>query len=407
MPTIDRSRLLADLRTLRSFGATGPGVVRPSFSDIDMEARRWLQSRMQEAGLTANIDGAANVIGRSPNDGPALVIGSHSDTQPTGGWLDGALGVIYGIEVARSLLEDPATAHLAVDAVAWCDEEGTYSSCVGSKSFCGVLTADDYAAQNVHGESVAEALDRVGLASVPQIQFEPGRHIGYLEAHIEQGPHLENAGLLAGVVTSIVGIGGLRIGFTGEQNHAGTTPMHLRKDAGVALFEFATRARERIADVASDVSVWTFGSADLTPGAESIIPGHASLLLQFRDPDSAVLSAIDAAVRTLARELTNEGPVLVEIDETRERIAPTVMDTSFQEKLADAAQASAPGMWTHMPSAAGHDAMVIAHHLPCGMLFIPSINGVSHDFAEDTNPDDIARGCQILADAAASILSLS
>ena len=405
MATINRERLLDDLSTLRTFGQTGNGVVRPSLSDIDMAARSWLRERMADAGLNAAIDGVANVVGRSPNSGPALLIGSHSDTQPTGGWLDGALGVIYGLEIARALLEDPDTAHLAVDAVAWCDEEATYTSCLGSKAFCGVLTSDDYTATNAAGESVTGALNRLGLDSRDHERLDPNRHIGYLEAHIEQGPHLEANAQRIGVVTSIVGIGGMTIGFTGEQNHAGTTPMALRKDAGIALFEFATRARQRIALVASESSVWTFGSAQLTPGAESIIPGRAELLLQFRDPSAEVLDAIDTEMRELADEMTSEGPVAVAVDETRERIAPTVMDAALQEHIAAAAATHAPGVWTHMPSAAGHDPMVVAHHLPCAMLFIPSIGGISHDFAEDTSPEDIALGCQVLADAAVSILT--
>lgn len=404
MPAINQTRLLDDLRALRSFGATGTGVVRPTFSDEDMAAREWLKQRMIDAGLDATIDGAGNVFGRSPNAAPALVIGSHSDTQPTGGWLDGALGVIYGIEVARALLEDPATAHLAVDAVAWSDEEGTYTSCLGSKAFCGVLGDIDLTATNADGESVAAALERVGLTNRPHVRLDPDRHVGYLEAHIEQGPHLEAKGLRIGTVTSIVGIGGLVIGFSGEQNHAGTTPMPARRDAGVALFEFAVQARSRIAKVAGDSTVWTFGDATLHPGAESIIPGRAELVLQFRDPDAHVLDAIDAVVRELAAEMTEAGPVDVAVIETRERIAPTVMDAGLRRHIADAAEHHVPSLWQEMPSAAGHDPMVIAHHLPCAMLFIPSIGGISHDFAEDTSDEDIILGCQVLADAAASTL---
>lgn len=404
MPTINRDRLLDDLHTLRTFGATGTGVVRPTFSAVDMEARHWLRDRMAAAGLDAVVDGAANVFGRSPNSGPALVIGSHSDTQPTGGWLDGALGVIYGIEVARALLEDPATAHLGVDAVAWSDEEGTYSSCVGSKAFCGVLGEVDMSATNADGESVRAALTRVNLTDVRHVRLDPDRHVGYLEAHIEQGPHLESLGLRAGVVTSIVGIGGMAVEFIGEQNHAGTTPMPARKDAGVALFDFAVRARERIASVAGDSTVWTFGDAALHPGAASIIPGRADLTVQFRDPDNAVLDQISGIVDDLAAEMSAEGPVAVRVAELRERIEPTLMDAALQDHLATAAEAHTPGAWQRMPSAAGHDPMVIAHHLPCAMLFIPSIGGISHDFAEDSSEDDIALGCQVLADATAAIL---
>ena len=139
MPTIDPDRLMADLRELRSIGAVETGVVRPALGEKDMEARRWLKAKFEAAGLTATIDGVGNVLGRSSKPGPALLIGSHSDTQPRGGWLDGALGVIYGLEIARAMAEDPATAGLAVDVVYWQDEEGTYMSCFGSRSWCGTL----------------------------------------------------------------------------------------------------------------------------------------------------------------------------------------------------------------------------------------------------------------------------
>ncbi|MBT3534204.1 MAG: M20/M25/M40 family metallo-hydrolase, partial [Rhodospirillaceae bacterium] len=142
MVKINGERLLGDLRALRAMGATGTGVVRPAFSAMDMQARHWLAERYQEAGLTAEIDGVGNVLGRSPNPGPALLLGSHSDTQPTGGWLDGALGVIYALEVVRALAEDPATKDLAVDAVSWQDEESRFYGCLGSRSFCGDFGAE-------------------------------------------------------------------------------------------------------------------------------------------------------------------------------------------------------------------------------------------------------------------------
>ncbi|MBT8240323.1 MAG: M20/M25/M40 family metallo-hydrolase, partial [Acidimicrobiia bacterium] len=244
-----------------------------------MAARVWLRDRMIEAGLDGSIDGAANVYGRSPNIGPALIIGSHSDTQPNGGWLDGAMGVIYGLEVARSLLEDGETAHLAVDAVAWSDEEGTYTSCLGASSFVGPLSTSQLQATNAVGESVAQALERTGLAGLDPVRFDPERQIGYLEAHIEQGPHLETSGLKVGVVTSIVGIRSVTVSFTGEQNHAGTTPMPTRKDAAVAMFEFGFHLQERMRNVAGPTSVWTTGVAQVQPGAQSIIPGSAQMVV--------------------------------------------------------------------------------------------------------------------------------
>ncbi len=405
MASIDGERLLRDLRDLRSFGAQGPGVVRPSYSPQDMDARRWLVERMADAGLSAYVDDVGNAVGRSPNDGPTLVVGSHSDTQPTGGWLDGALGVIYGLEVARSLLADPQTAHLAVDAVAWIDEEATYASCVGSKAFCGVLSEVELAGTNDDGEFLSDAIARCDLGSNPTFRLEPSRHIGYLEAHIEQGPRLEAASMTIGAVTSIVGIRAATVEFSGQQNHAGTTPMHLRADAGVALFEFAVRLRERFTALATDSTVWTIGAAHLEPGAESIIAGRARLVLQFRDPDDHLLETLEATMIDLAAEMSAAGPVVVTPLPGRRRIEPTIMTPDLVDHIADSAERRTPGRWMRMPSAAGHDPMVISHHLPCAMLFIPSIGGISHDFSEDTSDQDIVTGCAVFADAVESILT--
>ena len=405
MADINGARLLNDLRTLRTFGASGSGVVRTTFSDEDMAARRWLRDQMDAAGLVATIDGVGNVMGRSPNPEPALIIGSHSDTQPRGGWLDGAMGVMYAIEIARALGADAATSDLAIDTVAWSDEEGTYTSCLGSMSFVGDLTDAELQHTNAGGETVAAAIERVGLGHTPRVHIDSDRHVSYLEAHIEQGPHLEEAGLRIGVVTSIVGIRAMRVRFVGEQNHAGTTPMPRRKDAGVAMFDFGVHIRERLAAVAGSTSVWTIGDAHLEPGAESIIPGFAELVAQFRDPSEGVLDDMEVAIADMADEMTMEGPVVVTATRRREPIAPTHMDRDLRGHITAAAKGRVPGGWVEMPSAAGHDPMVLSRHLPCGMLFIPSIGGVSHDFAEDSTDDDIITGCQVLADAAVSILT--
>lgn len=404
MVEIDGERLLTGLRTLRTFGAAGTGVMRQTFTDADMDARRWLRDQMESTGLEATIDGVGNVWGRSPNPGPALIIGSHSDTQPEGGWLDGAMGVMYAIEIARAVADDPATAGLAIDVVAWSDEEGTYTSCLGSMSFVGELTAVEFAHENADGESVEAALERVGLADVPQVHLEPERHVGYLEAHIEQGPHLEEAGLRIGVVSSIVGIRSMRVNVVGQQNHAGTTPMHRRRDAAAAMFELAVRIRERLGVVASPVSVWTIGNAGIEPGGESIIAGHAWLSLQFRDPIESVLAHMEAEVMAAAAEMSADGVVEVTASRQRDPIVPTDMAPELRDHIRTAAESRVPGEWVEMPSAAGHDPMVVSHHLPCGMLFIPSIGGISHDFAEDSTDVDIVTGCQVLADAAVAIL---
>jgi N-carbamoyl-L-amino-acid hydrolase len=405
MPAINPDRLLEDLNTLRTFGAVGTGVVRPSFSPADMAARRWLHARMREAGLDACIDGVGNVLRRSGNPGKALLVGSHSDTQPTGGWLDGALGVIYGLEVVRALAEDSTTRHLAIDAVAWIDEEGTYLGCLGSRSFCGMLTHEAIAAAtNAAGQRLTDAMNAAGLDGVPLTRLEPERYIGYLEAHIEQGPHLEEHGHKIGVVTSIVGIHGYRLLFRGQQNHAGTTPMGRRKDAGVALIDFAYHVRQAFQAIAGPSTVWTIGRVAFSPGAASIIPGEAEMILQYRDPEEARLAQLDQAVQSLAEAANRSGPVDVAVLPNRTFIKPTLMDASLQQHIAAAAERHVPGAWRHMPSAAGHDPMVLGDYLPCGMVFIPSIGGISHDFAEDSQAADIVLGCQVLADAAAAVL---
>jgi beta-ureidopropionase / N-carbamoyl-L-amino-acid hydrolase len=405
MPTINPERLLGMLKTLRTFGAVGTGVVRPSLSPVDMEARRWLCGRMLEAGLDAWIDGVGNVLGRSRNHGKALLIGSHSDTQPKGGWLDGALGVIYGIEIVRALAEDPVTRALPVDAVAWVDEESTYLWCLGSRSFCGVLTQDAIAAAtNAEGQRLTEAIQAAALAGLPSARLEPERYVGYLEGHIEQGPYLEEEGNKIGVVTSIVGIRGCRIHFRGQQNHAGTTPMPRRKDAGVALIDFAYTLRQAFQAIAGPTTVWTIGRVSFSPGAPSIIPGEAEMILQYRDPSETLLDRFEQTVNAFAATANCAGLVEVTVMPNRTPIKPTIMDAALQQHIAAAAERHASGAWVHMPSAAGHDPMVLSDHLPCAMLFVPSRGGISHDFAEDTDEADIVLGCQVLAEAAASIL---
>lgn len=406
MAEIDGDRLLDSLRTLRTFGATGPGVVRPTYSDVDMAARRWLVDQMTEVGLDAHIDGIGNVIGRSPNAGPAVVLGSHSDTQPEGGWLDGAMGVMYAIEVARALLADPATAHLAVDVASWADEEGTYESALGSHSFVGELTDAHLAGCNAAGETVADALERVGLAGVERIELEPDRHVAYLEAHIEQGPHLEASGKRIGVVTGIVGIAGATVRFHGAQNHAGTTPMPMRKDAAAAMFEFGVRFRQRMAEVAGPASVWTIGNLGVHPGAESIVPGEAWCRVQYRDASQAVMDRFAETVAALVAEFDAEGPCRVTMEQGDKGMVPATMDPAVVAAIGAAAEHRIPGGWVEMPSGAGHDANTFAPHVPTGMLFIPSIGGISHDFAEDSHDDDIVLGCQVLTDAVAGYLTL-
>jgi len=402
---INAARLLRNLDQLRDFGRSGSGVVRRCLTDIDMQSRHWLLQKMGEAGLKAEIDGVANVIGYSPNPGKALLLGSHSDTQPSGGWLDGALGVIYGLEVAQALRENEATAHLAIDVASWADEESHYLGMMGSRSFCGLLDESDIeAATNDQGESLRDALSRHGLDECPRSRLQRARYAGYLEAHIEQGPWLEREGNKIGVVTSIVGMRDLSLRVRGEQNHAGTTPMHLRKDAAQTLFDFNNAVNEAFAEIRGEHSVWTLGQLRVEPFARSIVPGLAEANLQFRDPDQAIVEAFQQCSFDLVAQFKRERGLDIEIAVFDESANAVGMDTTLQQALADAAEQWAPGHWQRMPSGAAHDAQVLAAVMPAGMLFIPSIGGISHDFAEDSAEADIVLGCEVLAEAVLTVL---
>jgi len=397
--SINGARLLADLHRLRQFGAYKTGVHRPTYSEVDMASRNWIADRMREAGLTPVIDGIGNVIGRGEGDGPRMLLGSHSETQNHAGWLDGALGVIYGLEVARAL------GH-GVDVVAWADEEGHYAAFPGSRSFIGELDDAEIAgARNRYGgKSLPEALEEAGLAGKPRIKVEPGRYRGYLEAHIEQGDDLEQRGLRIGVVTSIVAIWQFRIAFEGVQNHAGTTRMAIRRDAGLAAAKLAVEVDRRFPAVAGPRSVWTVGRITLDPGAASIIPGGAEMLLQFRDADEAVLERMAVELAAIVADANAAGPCKVSLHPTSHGV-PKVMDPTIQAALDRAAERFAPGLHQRMPSGAGHDAQLLAKVMPAGMLFVPSIGGVSHHWSEDTAEDDIVLGCQVMAAAVADLIA--
>jgi N-carbamoyl-L-amino-acid hydrolase len=394
--SIDGNRLLGDLRALAKIGAYKTGVHRPTYSPEDVESRRWLAARMTEAGLDPEIDGIGNVIGRSRGPGRKLLLGSHVETQPHAGWLDGALGVMYGLEVARTL-------DGGIDVAAWADEEGHFGSFIGSRSFCGLLSeAEIDACRNREGTSLRDALKQAGFAGHPRAAVDPARYRGYVEAHIEQGAELEDTGKRIGIVTAIVGSHRFRIVFEGTQNHAGTTRMAIRKDAGVALVHLAATIYQRFPHVAGPRTVWTTGRILLDPGAPSIVPGGAEMLFQFRDTDPAMLAKLERELEALVAEAT-QGPCKVTIAE-RGRSTPQVMDAGFQDALERAAEKHAPGLHVRMPSGAGHDAQILAEKMKSAMLFVPSIGGISHHYAENTKDEDIVLGCQVLADAAADIL---
>ena len=402
MPKIDGQRVVADLKRLAEFGRYKTGVHRPTYSPVDVESRHWLAHKFHEAGLETVIDGIGNVIGRNPRAQRRLLIGSHSETQPYGGWLDGSLGVIYGLELARGFADDPIC---GTDVAAWADEEGHYGNFLGSRSFTDALSEGEI--DQTHGRdsgiSLREALEQAGFAAMPRERVAPSRYIGYLEAHIEQGDTLDTAGLRIGVVETIVGIWNYRVTLVGEQNHAGTTRMVRRRDAGVAMVRLATRIHDRFPEIAAPRTVWTIGRMLLKPNAPSVVPGRAEMQVQFRDADIDRLAVFEKALRELVREADQAGPCACEIA-TIARTEPRPMDPGFQDQIEAAAEQNAPRKHMRMPSAAGHDAAVLSYRMPSGMMFVPSLRGISHHWSEDTKEEDIVLGAQVFADAAERIL---
>src|SRR6266571_4791926 len=349
MPKTDGERVVADLKRLAEFGRYKTGVHRPTYSPEDVASRRWLADKFAEAGLDPLIDGIGNVIGRNPGATRRLLVGSHSETQPHGGWLDGALGVVYGLELARAVAADESLAGLGIEPVAWADEEGHYGNMLGSRSFTDALSEDEIdAATSRDGKTLRQALADSGFAGRPRELLDPARYVGYLEAHIEQGDTLDSSGLRIGIVEGIVGIWNYWVTLTGEQNHAGTTQMRRRRDAGSAMVRLATRIHDRFAEIAGPRTVWTIGRMLLDPNAPSIVPGRAEMQAQFRDTDTNILESFERALRELVAEADRAGPCRAAIAPLS-KIAPAAMDADFQTLIEAAAEHHAPGRHLRMP----------------------------------------------------------
>ena len=405
MPSINPDRVLGDLYELRKIGAYKTGVHRPTLSPDDIASRQWLADRMAQAGLDAKIDGIGNVIGFTRSTGRKMLAGSHIETQNHSGWLDGALGVIYALEVARALADDKVSADIGVDVAAFCDEEGHFGNFMGSRSFVGALTEEDIdkARDRTTGTPMRDALAKAGYAGRPRLEIDPSRYAGYFEAHIEQGATLEAEQLKVGVVTAIVAIYQYRIVATGEQNHAGTTSMSRRRDAGLALLRLLGAIDARFPQVAAPRSVWTTGRITFDPGGASIIPGRAEALFQFRDTDPAVLERLAATLEELVAQANQNARCPIELTRISAS-TPAMMDEGFQAALDAAAERHAPGKHIRMPSGAGHDAQYLARKIPAAMLFVPSIGGISHHWSENTSDEDIVLGARVFADAITAVL---
>jgi beta-ureidopropionase / N-carbamoyl-L-amino-acid hydrolase len=426
MARINGERLMADLRELARIGAYGTGVDRIALSRHDIEARRWLVDKLRAAGLDASMDRVGNVLGRAPNAAKAILIGSHTDTVPKGGWLDGALGVGYALEIARSALEagePPAPAGdppVGIDVISFEDEEGTYLPFLGSRCyFDGLDDSEIAAARSPDGAALAPI-----AGEAPPHRFDPARQVAYLEAHIEQGPRMEAASRRIGVVTAGIGIRRFRVTSRGAANHAGTTPMAMRRDAGAALIALAAAVQGEFRNLAGGGTVWNIGNMIFRPGAVNVVPGKAEMLCEFRDIDAAVMDRLENRFLALVEEARRGaggghmaaapgatagtpfgdlpgGPVEIGV-ECIARMPPTPLAADLGDAIAAAAAAHGEEPLL-LASGAGHDAMVAARVMPAAMMFVPSIGGISHDIRENTSEADIVFGCEVLADAVAQL----
>lgn len=398
---INGQRFLEDLHALRGFGASGigKGVIRPAYSEADIAAREWLADKMRDAGLSVQFDPVGNLWGLA--EGESLLIGSHSDSQPEGGWLDGALGVIMGLEIARASRESGGP---AVSVVSFQDEEGRFGVTTGSAIWSGSLTLER-ADTLTDSSGVNFARARAAMGHLASDFVDPKHFTGFVECHIEQGPWLEEAGQAIGIVTDIVGIRDMRITFEGTQNHAGTTPMHRRRDAFQALSAFNTALNDRLRNVVTPQTVWTIGHVSLHPGAHSIVPGKVVFSMQWRDGEGDRLNRMEQVIRETASEIAKARGLELSFSDML-GLEPVMMDTGFRAALAAAAQTKTPDRWREMQSGALHDAANVAALMPAAMMFVPSIGGISHSFAEDTDEGDLLCGLEVLACAVPELAKL-
>jgi N-carbamoyl-L-amino-acid hydrolase len=397
---INFARLRADVEALAGIGrAADHGIYRMAFSDGDMAGRAWLRQRIEEAGLTFHQDGAANLHGRLNWDEavPAVMTGSHIDTVPSAGHLDGALGVLCGLESLRSLKEQGVTLRRPVELVAFSDEEGRFGGMFGSQAMAGELTPESiHGACDLEGVNLVEAMAAHGLDAMAALgaQRDPASIHAFVELHIEQGPVLDRGNCQIGVVEAITGLQRWEVSLQGQANHAGTTPMDMRRDALQGLAEFAGEINRVLEEHGGPRSVATVGRVELLPGAANVVPGEARFSLEMRDTDPQTLVDLADAFRRTLSAIARRRELMFEFEVVSE-IAPVACDPMVIQTVADVATELGLSQ-RRMPSGAAHDTQKIARIAPAGMVFVPSKEGRSHSAAEWTAWSDIEAGANVL-----------
>ena len=388
--------ILTRCDTLAQFSEDKGALTRTFLCEPMHDALTAVRAWLQGAGLSVRLDAVGNIIGRREardEDAPTLLIGSHLDTVRDAGRYDGMLGVLLGIAAAEALRDDTLPFHL--DVVGFSEEEGVRFGVpfLGSRAVTGTFDERLLELRDADGVSVEEAVAEFGLnpAKVPEAAYDPGKVLGFVEVHIEQGPHLAALNRPLGVVSAVAGATRARVTFTGQAGHAGTTPMALRRDALAGAAAFVLEV-ERYA-LGTPGLVATVGQLAASPGAANVVPGAATLSLDVRHAEDGVRLEAAGALQAKAAEIAAARGLGSDWQELLNQAA-VPLDPDFQNRLAQAAGADAP----LMPSGAGHDAMVMAPFTPSALLFVRSPNGISHNPAETVLVEDVAAALETLVE---------
>ncbi|TWT53654.1 Hydantoin utilization protein C [Rubripirellula amarantea] len=398
---VNLQRIKSDILALAEIGRnqTDHGIYRMAFTDADMEGKRWLKSQIEDAGLPYRIDGAANVSTKiqGTEDGPEIMVGSHIDTVPCAGALDGTLGVIVGLECLRCISDAKISLKRTIELVAFSDEEGRFGGMFGSQSICGEINPEMLATMtDMNGVKLEDELRRHGLDPLDALDAARDPHsIGeYLELHIEQGPVLDRMGKSVGIVDEITGLFTWSVRFKGEANHAGTTPMEMRNDAFMGLADFAHEIPRILDENGSDRSRATIGKAQILPGATNTVPGLVEFSLDVRDTSDQVLEELATAFRKALSAIARRRSLIFEFQQ-KSFIAPVHCSKTMIESLQR--QSDVLGLESNlMPSGAAHDAQIMGRMVPVGMIFVPSKGGQSHSPSEWTAWTDIEAGANLM-----------
>ena len=398
--SINETRINQTMQELGELGDSPEGMLRVAYSPEDIAGRDYAIKMMQEAGLETRIDTAGNIIGRrsgSDDSLPAIAMGSHTDTVPKGGKYDGALGVMAAIEVIRTLEEQGHNTRHPLEVINFTNEEGTrfHRWLVGSRSMSGLLEQEDLDAVDDDGLSLGPCLADIGgdISRIEEAVRKPGELAAYFELHIEQGPYLDRSGTPIGVVTGITGRAVFEVEIEGKANHAGTTPMSTRRDALVSASKLVL-AIQKMAAEQEICRVSTVGSIKAVPNAVNVIPGSASIGLEFRDTDMEALAAAEQELQRITDQAVIDDAV--DIDVIRHRFTTSVPITPDMQAMVAEAAENCGFEWESLPSGAGHDAQAVANIAPVAMIFVPSLDGISHSKEEYSTPQDCANGAQVL-----------